>query len=333
MDSIFDSKFLIFALIIFIILFVIFLILYLKQRKNINFKSYSHKKTSVFKIMCRKNMFWFILVCMAIVFSVYMLYSFELIEHASFLGQSKFDLIIAVGFFIGIIAAIWAIWARIDADKAFRQSLKTYNAIANTFDFVTFLDNEKLPQITSSIGKSGCNVELYLGFPCVGFFFSKRHKFKNDPINLFIDLKNVLKGIKDKLEFNKNKPEYQKIVMDYSLKIGCFDKSYSMKLLENHTMDKEQKQNFITHINEFYEYFEYFLDCSVQNFKSIVIPNDEKFRFISFESEDEGEKKGFIWIVPDLKVGTEETSEFDSMVFQTSEEKFIKLLKEVFLPQ
>jgi len=277
------------------------------------------------KNIFQKNIFWLILAFIVIFASVWILYKFDLIDNGtSFLGKSQFDLIIAICFFAGIIGAIWAVWARAEATKAFDQSVRTYNAIANTFTFIKFLDDkDKLFKIINQIDESNSNISLYLGFPSIGYFYEKKKNLKTKPISLLSKLNAKLYEISNNLANNST--------MNYSLRIGCFEEKYCKELIKN--FKNEESDNISSLIDDFFKY-KTAIEGKHKNFQFVPISENEKFRFVTFENEEKEEKNAFIWIVPDLEIieieGGKDTKEFDSIVFQTSEGKFIDLLKKVY---
>lgn len=318
----------------FTILFALLLsfMIYFERKEN------KKRDFSKFKdITFRRNFSWTILWFFLIFFAVGALYQYK-VFHLEFPYPfiAKVDGIIWFMTIVGIIGAIWAIFARIDAERAFNQSKKTYDALGSTFDFISFFENDKFPEILESIGKTNYEESiftLYIGFPCVGLLYRDNEKLKkNGPIELFLKLISKLRSIKDNLVMN--------IPITYTLKLGCFNEEISAKILKGmKNINADEKIKIEALLVEFYALYNVIQSYKNENLNFILINDSEKFRFASINpnfkrNNDEIKKKAFTWVV---KI-TEEKGEngeitylpFDSFVFQTSEDRFISLLEQVF---
>ena len=247
------------------------------------------------------------------------------------------DILLVGATVVGIIGAIWAILARIDAERAFEQSRMTYNALGSMFDFATFFEKDKLPKIYDEIGISNTNISLYLGFPIVGLPFERRNDLDIKPEELFLKLKEKLEHFKNKLDFPNPTP------FEFSLYIGYIDKPEALTILKDILVNEPVLLGIlINHLNDFYTLVDYFypLDPATQKrinisdkIRFIELELKEKFRYVTVKKVDvdvKSYKKTFVWVV-DFKENPKGNLEpFDSKIFQTKDERFLGLLENVF---
>jgi len=265
------------------------------------------------------------LACWLIVVSV--LFAFGLIHNFS-----QAELLVTIALIFTIVGAFWSVFSRIESTKAFKQSEKTYNAFGSTFDFITFFEEDKLPKVYDRIGKEDTEVSLYIGFPIVGLPYIKNNKLDEKPENLFISLTRRIEDIK------RSKKQVNCI-----LNIGIFSLSDSIKTLNaiphiNATKKKELQEQ-LEHFDNLVKYFNDFNKQKKEkdrNYNEVIrfieIDFKEKFRFVTIKEMDSVDRKSFVWVV-DLKEGSDEKLEpFDSIVFQTKEERFLNLLENIFKP-
>lgn len=240
--------------------------------------------------------------------------------------KARIDWFIAFVSVIGIIGAGWAIKARIDAGKAFDASVKTLNALGNSFNFTQILNGDKLQSLINKIGQNDTTVSLYLGFPCVGYLYKDKHLFKKDPEYLFANLKDKLGELNTLIA--------TKSISGFVLNISCFSESETLAILGGKKIMMVNDDL----VGAFYK--------NLQNLKGFeskddrgnqVIVHDnfkigEKLRFMSIYSANAAnqENKAIIWIVPQLSEPHKELKTFDSAAFQTSETQFINILESVF---
>lgn len=319
--------------IIFTVFFLFFLFLMIRRERKENKEREIKKLKDIIYI---RNLWWTLRWFSLIFCLIGALYSFN-VFHVEFRYPfvSKVDGIIWFMTIVGIIGAIWAVFARIDAERAFNQSKKTYDALGATFDFISFFENDKFPELLETIGEKNYEqsvVTLYIGFPCVGLLYKENEKLKkNGPIELFLKLITKLRSIKDNLIMD--------ISIPYTLKMGCFDENVSNIILKGITsISKEEKIKIESLLTEFYTLFRTIQTYNNPKLKFITINESEKFRFASINPNfskpiNEVRKKAYTWIVRINQIsenGETKFQPFDSFVFQTSEDRFIALLEEVF---
>jgi hypothetical protein len=261
--------------------------------------------------------------------------------------MSEVDGLVMLMSVIGIIGAIWAVFARVDAERAFNaakeakdeaikakeESVKTYKSFGASFEFLDILDdnkkNERLPFIIDKIGSSNTIVSLYLGFPCVGCLYK-------DYIHFTKNINRVFNDFVEKLGFIIDAEH------SFTLNLAVFDATSIAKFMSKSGLDKLEYQGD----NLFKRYFEKLRalenkmkDPTWNKEKIIKIikltPETEKFRFacvyrnpkLSNVTYDENQiSRGLIWVVPDLLYD----KKFDSAGFQTSDVDIIKMLQKVF---
>jgi len=247
-------------------------------------------------------------------------------------GKAHVDLIIGLTTIIGIVGAVWAVFARIDAEKAFRQSEKTFNALGSTFDFVSFFEKDKLQKIYSKIGTQNTKISLYFGFPILGLPYTKNKNLDIKPEFLFRDLLASLNSIKDKLEDNES--------IDFTLNIGYIDEQESINLLNDiPDIDAPAKTILSTRLKEFYILVDFFFPIidpatkirqnKYEKIQFVELELKEKFRFVTFN--ENADKQTFVWIVDIKKSKSGVLKPFvESIVFQTKDDRFLNLLEKVF---
>lgn len=275
-----------------------------------------------------RNLFWVIVCGILFVILLFALYRFGLFypEHndAGFMF-SRVDALILIISIIGIIGAIWAILARVDAEKAFNKSQETLDALGTTFGFSEILNNDKLPEIINSIGKPNRKVSLFIGFPCIGYLYESKDKFRNKPEMLFLDFITKLDYLSNHIDDDDN-------LKNFYLSLAMFSIADSKELLtDNNKNYSAISNNRRDQIERFYEKIDL---LKTKNNPRIIVTEiglNENLRFASLELENEPSYKSraIVWIVPDLV----DKKEFDSVSFQSSDPKLIAVLKSVFASQ
>ena len=241
---------------------------------------------------------------------VSVLFAFGLI-HNKF---SQAELLFTVALIFTIVGAFWSVFSRIESTKAFKQSEKTFNALGSTFDFISFFDNDKLPEVYKIIGSKDTSedtvVSLYIGFPIVGLPYVKNKKLIDTIDSLFTELIRHIEDIKeDKIKCTLN--------------IGVFSETDSEDTLEKvPNIEPEKKLKLQKKLTKFYGLLK---GADNDKIRVIYIDFKEKFRFVTRKEKGSVDKTSFIWIV-DL----EGREQFDSVVFQTKEIRFLNLLEDVF---
>lgn len=262
---------------------------------------------------------------------------------------AKVDLIIGIATILGIIGAAWAVFARVDAERAFEQAFKarekaeeTLNALGNSFLFHEILNPDKFSSIINNDSKpeSHITLSLYLGFPCVGFLYNEKTKFKIPPAKVFHNLSEYLY----KLNLLLSNEEIE----GFTLNLYVFSKIASNNLLAKHD-DKKIEYAGMDLINSFYDNVDKVKKHSKTDSKGkplkdgknnlIVIKDDfsmdEKFRFIGYYNSkaipNSLSKRAFIWLVPKLQTDDGKTESFESAAFQTNDSNFISVMESVFV--
>lgn len=252
----------------------------------------------------------------------------EIVQKES--NEKQFDWVLLLGLLIGIIAAIWAIAARIDAGKAFVQSEKTYKAFGSTFDFASFFDiDDKYPKLLKTINEltaknEECNICLCLGFPGVGILSNIKQNVKiGDLITHLKTLNSILERYNDGLKSLDAQPKYK-------LRISCFAEEISIGLIDGlkDGITEKEKETVKEKITNFYIYYNAIKKCKREFVDDLNI--EEKFRFITLDNIRIREKISYLWVVNIRMndIGGKIVSEpFDSVVFRSYEEKFVSLLE------
>lgn len=238
---------------------------------------------------------------------------------------SDADILLAVVSIIAIVGAFWAVLARIDAERAFNKSQETLNALGSTFEFFDILNNDKLVDIIKSIGNKNTRINLFLGFPIIGYLFKDKDKLRNQPLKIFGEFNDKLTVLHTALLTGN--------IEGFHLNLAVFTKDNSEKLLEKNANgtpkpmllgDRDVLKEFYTNITRL-KAIE-----NKQNIKITDIDCNENLRFASIQLEDQPTQnsKAIVWIVRDLTGGVKQ---FDSAAFQTSDTKLISVLESAFL--
>lgn len=273
------------------------------------------------------------------------------------LPYSKTDLFIMLSFCVAIIGAIWAILARIDAEKAFKTSEQTRLAFGNTFDFDRILsndrDNPKLPHIINYIREPETTVSLYIGFPVVGLFYKKKMDQSSGslaPITVFMDLLKKLQEVVDdpktpnyKLYLGifspQNIEELSKVKLNQKINNGkngnAKNNSGKNDSGKNDTAENDMalSDNYVRQFCDIITRLKEKRKLNQTWEKSIIIIDDipqgkERFRFASVDSDKLRLHRGLIWVVPDFR--PHNNVQFTSACFQTQDTSIIKILHRVF---
>jgi hypothetical protein len=354
------------------ILCTIILIRYNKKIDSLIYKKFTSEKVK------ERNIIWALLwlIDSAILFGALM--CLGIIHNPKDFWFSHADILLAFASLIALIGAIWAVFARIDAEKAFKkseQTLKksqeTLEAIGNaSFPFSEILNSDKFPSFfqipdntISPKVESKTTLSLYLGFPCVGFLFIDKHKFKTTPEQLFFNLTEYLYQLKSRLARNNEPANQLSKLVGVKLNICVFSKNKVQQMISsqgtpiNSPDGRNIIDDFYTHLEELKAFSK--IDSNtgkpvpdeygnqiVIKFGEIVQNNkdsqsifkedfdeNEKLRFISFYNPNLTPlpSKAYVWIVPKpLTNDKGKVQTFDSSAFQTNDSKFIEVLESVF---
>jgi protein-S-isoprenylcysteine O-methyltransferase Ste14 len=163
------------------------------------------------------------------------------------LWQAKIEWIVALGIAIGILGAVWAVLAKIDASRAFEQAsqaryytLKTYNSIAGAFKFREILKPNSDFMLPFHLEREHSALILFLGFPAVGFF----HRGNNTPkepdlLPLALKFCNDLTTKLSSLQYDGNFPFIRLVLFSKEL-----TKHYLEKAVTENTITNDQKAEF-----------------------------------------------------------------------------------------
>jgi hypothetical protein len=245
---------------------------------------------------------------------------------------SHLDLVLAIASIIAVIGAVWAVYARIDADRAFKKSEQTLDAIGSTFDFEEILNNDKIVEIITSIGNSDTKIHLFLGFPCIGYLYKDKPIFKNTPEILFMNFIDRLSILSTRLAGDQ--------IKNFELNLAVFSFEDCKDLLSVETKDPEDSskvikkyspimKNEVDTLEDFYKKIETLKKLKNPSIKIIEIQRNENLRYASIQLQNQPahKSKSIVWIVKDL-VG--EVRKFDSAAFQSSDTKLLAVLRTVF---
>lgn len=315
------------------ILFVIFLLIVLGSLSYLFFESY--KKHNCIKIPkdSRRNCLWVLVWIISSVILICSLYYYGLIHPTLKEGIwfSHADILLIVASIIAIIGAIWAILARIDAERAFNKSQETLDALGNTFKFYDVLNKDKIFGIIDKIGKSDFAISLFIGFPYIGYLYEEKNKFHILPEDAFEKLTHKLDTLKSSIVDTKYP------INNYKFSISVFPEDISLQLVEKYANEnKSVKENEVTEIQEkikeFYKRIK--IIKSLGKAEIIIDENmstDENLRFVSLEFKTNNfsfkDNKVLVWIIKDLS-NTEVS--FDTQCFQSSDLNLISIVQTAF---
>lgn len=229
--------------------------------------------------------------------------------------QSHADWFVVTVSIIAIVGAIWAVLARIDAEKAFTQSKETADALANSFKFSQIYDINKLPNIYKFIGEERVTVTLFLNFPIVGLFEKDDPKFVEKARATFTSV--VIPKLENLMDSFPHK---------FKLNIACYTKIYTLSFLTDPKWgdDKRRVENFYTLIealaakyNDPSKFNRFYFDKDIGLRIALVNPDVRK---------DEGE--AIVWTISDFTPNS--SSNFGAASFRTMDRYFIETLDEMF---
>jgi len=251
---------------------------------------------------------------------------------------ARVDIIILFSLILGIIGAVWAFFARIDAEQAYKEAITTRLSFGNSFNFPDIFEedyaNKRLPYIIDNIGVDNSIVSLYIGFPCIAFFYGGQDKLRIEPetieknfIKLIFQLGEVIKSFKKQED------------KEFTINLGIFNKEEIRKCFPKL---KDGEEPIIPYtggrnlLNEWKNVIQEIITLKSdeeknKNKKVNIIwieRENERFRFSSFRKTIGHEQRALIWVVPDFYYTN--TFEFNSAGFQTSDISIIEMLEKVF---
>ena len=257
--------------------------------------------------------FWFItllVICLVLFYFNFFHLTEGLLPH-----QSHADWFLVLVSIFAVIGAIWAVLARIDAEKAFTQSKETYDALSNSFKFLQVYDEDKLPYIYNFIGNENVTVTLFLNFPIVGLFENTDPKFVEKAKRIFATLITNLEKLTEKNEF----PSKAKI------NIACYTKAYTLTFLTESKWENEKRR-----VEIFYQLIETLASkYNTEQFNRFYFDKDIGLRIALVNpniKKDDG--KALVWTVSDFT--PDATTNFGAASFKTMDMHFIKALDKMF---
>lgn len=256
---------------------------------------------------------------------------------------SHIDGIILLMSIIGIIGALYALFARIDAEKAFHKAEQTYQksqetlhkaqetleALGNSFEFYEIFFQNRLPFILDGMNREDKTVSLFLGFPCVACFYHDRDKIpgKDQKIReMFYGFIHKMKQLVRDMQNERQKP-YNFNLAVFSVKeindtrdAGNFNFTYGVDELL-----LEFKRTLLTILEEREKHAHWKEKIKVH----VIDKMKEKFRYaVVRDNDNPSGSKAIIWIIPDFPV---EKNGFKSACFQSSDSNLIAMLENVFV--
>jgi hypothetical protein len=265
------------------------------------------------------------------------------------------DVLLITVSIIALIGAVWAIYARIDAEKAFKESILTRLSFGNSFSFPAIFmeegNNKRLPHIINKIHEDNYTVSLYIGFPCIGHFYRKSSNYSEDRIdpdevnkNFYLLIKKLDAVITDTS------------ASEYTINLGIFDDKEIKKCFPDSdpeiafrppdSLSGDPSRNLLEDWQDVIKRLKEKVDEEVKKNsewgkkkKVNFIPikrEDERFRFASVSVRNTvgldqrllENLRALIWVVPDFYHTN--TLEFTSAGFQTSDISIIEMLEKVF---
>ena len=303
-----------------IIVFSIILILILNRFKFRD-GSRSEEKINLYFVI-----FWFVLFLL-LIGAIYFL-GYIRLPKTEFLISEE-DIFIILVSIVAIVGAIWAILARIDAEKAFNKSKEILAVLGDTFPLYDIVNNGKASPILDAIGTNDCSVSLFIGFPCIGYLYTDKDKLNVKPDILFNNLKYGIERIITKI----NNQE----LANFDFSLSAFSKTDTLLILGKYNTRYPEKSidSLKDQIDQFYDRANYLKGLTLPDNVSIKIDftmrPDENLRFISLKKSKPNtpmaENKVIVWIVKNLMY---DDVSFDSSCFQTSDPKLITIVQSAF---
>lgn len=274
----------------FVFLLAFILLTFLLIRKNKWIDDWIYSKVDEDDKVKKRNYAWatFWLIDSILLFSA--LLCLDIIHNPKNFWFSHADALLAIASIIAIIGAIWAIFARIDAEKAFNKSHQTYlksdealkksnetlDAFGANFNFFELLKENRLGGIIDKISYDDYDISLFLGFPIIGYLYDNKNliieptvESKFDSLiyhieRLIVRLKFYCgEGEKVDSNFKTKYPDHSNITADdkriknASFFIGVFSETESNELLEAYyskdtNINDEEKTRIRNKLTYFY---------------------------------------------------------------------------------
>lgn len=241
---------------------------------------------------------------------------------------------------IGVIGAIWAILAKVDARRAFDTaelalkasteavdySRKAYESVATSFQFEALFNQNAdcmLPYHLERARRVGGDLILFLGFPAVGFF---KKELRSESLQLLSLITQTVLAIRARSSGET-----------CVLKLVCFSEELSQAFLaeakSENTLTDEDIKLFTDHAKGFYAE----LEAVTKNGGDSRIDflddgkSDPGIRFaITKNTRDGYGEKGVCWIVSGFRLGSKENlKDFMSAGFKTRDEEVTKVLRQL----
>lgn len=257
--------------------------------------------------------------------------------------EPKIEWFLALVSVIGIVGAIWAILARIDAKKAHEQAMaakesadsahdtavKTYKSIAGAFQFSEILKLETEFMLYSHVNRENSDLILFLGFPAVGFFC------RDDKFDWYDQSLNFCEHLTTKL--------YRLVAQEslgrIEIRFVCFSKEltkvYLDKTLKDQLISQGQYDAFVSIEKELHKALKDLKEKHPNNFKYAFLEKEIGLRFTISAVRDfnrESNEKCIVWVVSDFQPSNglkTDIINFQSGGFKTVDPEIIKVLREL----
>lgn len=259
-------------------------------------------------------------------------------ESLSKLWEARVEWIVALGTAIGILGAIWAVLAKMEASRAFSEAneskdyaFRTYNSIAGAFKFNEILKQNTDFMLPFHLHREHSDLILFLGFPAVGFFHRGNHG-KEDMLNEAVTFCDNLTA---KLLSLKNTTE--KPIIRLVLHSAVLTKEYLNKGESDKTITNKERQNYENAEKRLHEAIKEFSLAEGKNFKCAVLEKEIGLRFAiskSINPDEEENEKAIVWVVADFLINKSNSnqsnqvlSKFESAGFKSRDPEIIKALR------
>ena len=271
-----------------------------------------------------RNWLWTVVVFLWLLNLCFICYYFDILrlpEGITDWKKSNADGFLVFVSILAILGFIWAVRARIDAEKAFRQSEITYEAVTGAFNFDDIYDVDKLPEIYNSIAEPEVTVVLILNFPMLGVFT------KGVSPKLIESVRQYFILLSSKINLLRSKSSANNWPKKFKLFIACYSQEYT-----NSFSSKLPDQSYKGLIDYFY---------NEVNLLYNEVKDPTKFDRYYFDADigirtalalhpkgAEKDSQGIVCLVSDFDKN--DPDEFKTACFRTKHISFIEALQKLF---
>ncbi len=255
-------------------------------------------------------------------------------ESLSKLWEARVEWIVALGTAIGILGAIWAVLAKMEASRAFSEAaeskdyaFRTYNSIAGAFKFSEILKSNTDFMLHFHLGRTESDLILFLGFPAVGYFHRGNAK-ESDMLPSALQFCDKLTSKLISLKHENGSPVLRLVLFSKEL-----TKHYLDKGVTNKTITDEQRKEFEQAENKLHEAIQELISKK-PNFKCALLEKEIGLRFAiskSINPDEEEKEKAIVWVVADFLTDNVaqnyDLSKFESAGFKSRDPDIIKALR------